>query len=128
MKAEQYAIDGLALLIDSINDVVENVNPDLEIYGALLTAYDKRTSYDKAVMEELPEAGEALGFKVFKKPIRICQDVKKTQGMKDSVTEDGERVPANRSLFDNFPSSNAAEDYVATIKELLDTIGYRKGE
>ena len=122
IKAEQYAIDGLKRLIDTINDVIENVNPDLAVYGVLLTAYDARNSLDREILEELPTAGKTLGFNVFEHPIRINQAIKKIQSLKNGETEDGEVVIANRSLYDNYASCNAAHDYVAVVKEIMKEI------
>ncbi len=114
IKAEQYAIDGLSLLIDTINEVIDVLNEDLKIYGVALNVYDTRNSLDKDVMNVLPEVGAQKGFSVFKTPIRINQDVKKVQSLR------GENV--DRSLFDNYPSSNAAIDYVNLTKEILEVI------
>ena len=114
IKAEQYAIDGLSLLIDTVNEVIEVLNDKLKIYGVALNVYDTRNSLDKDVMNVLPEVGKQKGFSVFKTPIRISQDVKKVQSLR------GENV--DRSLFDNYPSSNAAIDYVNLTKEILEVI------
>ena len=121
IKAEQYAIDGLSLLIDTINEVVEVLNEDLKVYGVLLNVYDMRNALDRDVLEALPEVGEAKGFRVFKTPVRISQDVKKVQSMR-KFDKDGNEELANRSLFENFGSSNAAIDYVNVTKEILEVI------
>lgn len=105
LKAEKYAIDGLNLLISTVNDVVENTNEDLKVYGVVLTAYDQRTSLDKQIWELLPSVGAENGFPVFKTPIRICQTVKDAQA---------QGIP----LFELSASCNAAKDYTAVVKEL----------
>ena len=107
LRAEKYAIDGLAKLMETITDVRENGNPDLEIYGVLMTAYDVRNSLDKEIWGILPETGENYGFSVFKTPVRICQAVKEAQA-------------ENVSLFDRSPGCNAAIDYANVVKELLE--------
>ena len=122
IKAEQYAIDGFSLLIDTINEIVEVLNPDLKIYGVLLGMYDRRNSMDKEIFEVLPAIGEQKGFRVFKTPIRVSQDIKKVQGIRQPLDENGKPQPVNRSLFDNYGSSNAAIDYVNVMKELLEVI------
>ena len=122
IKAEQYAVDGLGLLIDTINEVIELLNENLKIYGVLMTCYDARNGLDVGTLEALPKVGEENGFKAFKTPIRISQDVKKAQAMRDEVDENGNIIKANRSPFDNFKGSNAAVDYVNFTKEVLEEI------
>lgn len=122
IKAEQYAIDGLGLLIDTINEIIEYTNPNLKIYGVLMTTFDARNALDIGIREALPEVGEQRGFKAFKTVIRISQDVKKCQAIPDTVDEEGNVKLANRSLFETFKSSNAAIDYVNFTKEVLEEI------
>lgn len=122
IKAEQYAIDGLALLIDTINEVIEILNNDLKIYGVMLGVYDKRNSLDNDILNALPEVGEVKGFPVFKTPVRISQDVKNVQSLSDDVDENGNKITANRSLFENYSSCNAAVDFVNVTKEILEVI------
>lgn len=105
LKAEKYAIDGLNLLIKTVNDVVENTNDSLQVYGVVLTAYDQRTSLDKQIWELLPNVGKQNGFPVFKTPIRICQTVKDAQA---------QGIP----LFSLNANCNAALDYISVVKEL----------
>ena len=120
IKAEQYAVDGLSQLIEDINDIQENVNEGLKIYGVLLNMYDARNRLDREIKEVLPQVGEQKGFKVFDTVIRISQDVKKVQSMRDSVDDDGNHTVTNRSLFENYPTSNAAVDYVQLVREILE--------
>ena len=109
IKAEVYAVDGLNLIIKTVNDVIENANPELNFYGVMLTAYDVRNAQDKAIWEQLPVVGEQSGFRVFKTPIRICQDVKKAQSKRTS-------------LFEMSPSCSGSLDYAHFVKELLEVI------
>ncbi len=106
LRAEKYAIDGLARLMETIKDVQKHGNPDLEIYGVLMTAYDVRNLLDKEIWQILPETGINYGFPVFKTPVRICQAVKEAQA-------------ENASLYDVSPNCNAAIDYANIVKELL---------
>lgn len=109
IKAEKYAVDGLNLMIGTINDVVQSVNPKLKIYGVLLVAYDTRTNLDNQVWATLPEIGKESGFNVFKNPIRICQEIKNSQAYR-------------QDLFVKNPTCNGTVDYVALIKEILEMI------
>lgn len=108
LKAEKFAIDGLAQIMSNINDA-KDVNPELEIYGVLLTVYDKRTALDSLVHAQLPEIGREQGFKVFNTSIRTCQQIKEAQSRQVR-------------LFDEYPNCNAAIDYANLIKELLQEI------
>ena len=108
LKAEKFAIDGLAQIMANSNDA-KDVNPDLQIYGVLLTVYDKRTALDTVVHDQLPEIGKERGFKVFKTSIRTCQQIKEAQSRQVR-------------LFDEYPNCNAAIDYANLIKELLEEV------
>lgn len=122
IKSEQYAISGLGLLIETINEINEVLNDKLKIYGVKLNVYDKRNKLDRETLRDLPQAGENSGFHVFKTPIRISQEIKKVQSMPDSFNDNGERIVTNRSLYLNYPNSNGAIDYVNFIKELQEEI------
>ncbi len=119
LKAEQYAVDGLGLLVQTVGEVVESLNEKLKIYGVFLNVYDARNALDRDILQILPQVGKSKGFKVFKTPIRVSQDVKKVQSMRDEIDENGNVKKVNRSLFDNFSGSNAAIDYVNLTKEIM---------
>ena len=106
LTGEQFAVDGLAKIIKTINEVKRHGNPDLKIYGILMNKYDQRNKLDKEMWQSLPEIGKNIGFKVYKTPIRTCQEIKNTQAHR-------------QSLFDKAPNSKAAQDYMAFIKEFL---------
>ena len=52
LQCEYYALEGLAKLLQTIQMVQENLNPELSIEGVLLTMYDSRTILSNQVMEE----------------------------------------------------------------------------
>ena len=54
VAAQEMAIDGIPLLLDTIDDVCENTNSDLEIAGVIPTLVEK-TKMSQAVIEELSE-------------------------------------------------------------------------
>ena len=122
LKAEQYAIDGLEQLLITIKNVTRKLNPSLKIYGVLMTCYDSRNGMDAGIKDALPKVGESKGFRTFDTQIRVSQDVKKVQAIQDKRDENGNRIPANRSLFENYKQSNAAIDYVNFTKEVLEVI------
>ena len=53
MQAEYYAMEGLALLINTIEMIRENINPDLDIQGILFTMYDGRTKLSQEIVENV---------------------------------------------------------------------------
>lgn len=55
MQAEYYAMEGLALLINTIEMIQERLNPDLTIEGILFTMYDGRTKLSQEIVENVRE-------------------------------------------------------------------------
>ncbi len=53
IQTEYYALEGLSDLMNTINRIQENFNPQLEIKGILLTMVDERTNLSKQVGEEI---------------------------------------------------------------------------
>ena len=55
IQCEYYALEGLAALLDTVEQVRASVNPRLEIEGLLRTMYDGRNNLAQAVSEQLTE-------------------------------------------------------------------------
>ncbi len=53
IQSEYYALEGLSQLLETINLVKENLQPKLNIMGAVITMFDKRNKLSEAVMGEL---------------------------------------------------------------------------
>ncbi len=53
MQCEYYALEGLSLLIDTINIVRKRFNPILKIEGILFTMFDGRTNLSIQVVDEV---------------------------------------------------------------------------
>ena len=53
VQAEYYALEGLGQLLETIQLVRTHLKPELEILGAVLTMFDKRTRLSSDVMEQL---------------------------------------------------------------------------
>ncbi len=53
VQTEYYALEGLSQLLDTINLVRENLQPQLKIMGAVLTMYDKRNRLSRQVLREM---------------------------------------------------------------------------
>lgn len=63
MQCEYYALEGLAALMNTVEQIRETINPELRIAGILRTMYDPRNSLTKDVSDELEEY---FGDQVFK--------------------------------------------------------------
>jgi chromosome partitioning protein len=53
VQAEYYALEGLGQLMSTIDLVKTNIKPELNILGAVITMFDKRTNLSGQVMQEL---------------------------------------------------------------------------
>lgn len=53
VQAEYYALEGLGQLLETVKLVQTHIHPDLDILGAVLTMFDKRTKLSTEVMTEL---------------------------------------------------------------------------
>ena len=53
MQCEYFALEGLGQLMNTINLVKENLNPNLAVEGVLLTMYDGRLNLSRQVSDEV---------------------------------------------------------------------------
>lgn len=53
IQCECYALEGVAKLLESMEMVKRRMNPDLDIFGVLMTMYDSRTTLSNQVVEEV---------------------------------------------------------------------------
>ncbi|MDX1635981.1 MAG: ParA family protein [Marinobacter sp.] len=63
MQCEYYALEGLAALMNTVEQIQETVNPNLQIEGILRTMYDPRNSLTLDVSGQL---NEYFGDKVYR--------------------------------------------------------------
>lgn len=76
ISAEYFAVEGVADLLTNYDLVKQSVNPDVEIYGVLLTMFDVRYKMSNNIKSALREA---FGDKVFNTVIRTDVDIKNSQ-------------------------------------------------
>ncbi|RMF00609.1 MAG: ParA family protein, partial [Alphaproteobacteria bacterium] len=62
LQCEFFALEGLSLLVDTINDIRDRLNPTLSIQGVILTMHDRRNALTLEVEENVREM---LGNKVY---------------------------------------------------------------
>ncbi len=53
IQSEYYALEGLGQLLETITLVKENLKPDLNIMGAVVTMYDRRNRLSGLVLDEI---------------------------------------------------------------------------
>lgn len=63
IQCEYYALEGVAKLLESMQMVKRRMNPELEIFGVLMTMFDSRTTLSKQVVDEVQSY---FGKKMFK--------------------------------------------------------------
>ena len=63
IQCEYYALEGVAKLLESMQMVKRRMNPNLEIFGVVMTMFDSRTTLSKQVVDEVQTY---FGKKVFK--------------------------------------------------------------
>lgn len=63
LQCEFFALEGIQQLVNTINEVQKKWNPNLDIFGILLTMYDKRYGITKMVEDDVRNT---FGDKVFK--------------------------------------------------------------
>ena len=74
MQCEYYALEGLASLLETIEQVRSSVNPGLEIEGLLRTMFDGRNNLSNAVSEQLIEHfGERVYRTLIPRNVRVAE-------------------------------------------------------
>jgi chromosome partitioning protein len=74
MQCEYYALEGLSALLNTIDDVRETVNPDLQLEGLLRTMYDGRNNLGADVSAELTEHfGDRVYRTIIPRNVRLAE-------------------------------------------------------
>jgi chromosome partitioning protein len=110
IQCEYYALEGLTQLIATVNLVRENLNPDLEIKGVVLTMFDGRTNLSADVAAEVRRhLGAAVFDTIVPRSIRLSE-----------APSFGLPIALHR------PDSKGAEAYAALAVELLARNGSKR--
>jgi chromosome partitioning protein len=103
MQAEYFALEGISELLDTVERIRGNFNPELEIEGVVLTMLDDRTNLAQQVMAELKRFfAEKLCETTIPRNIRLAE------------------APSHGRpalLYD--PRSKGAESYIRLAKEII---------
>ena len=74
MQCEYYALEGLSALLNTVEQVRDTVNPDLEVYGILRTMFDPRVNLSNEVSMQLIEYFDRKVFRtVVPRNIRLAE-------------------------------------------------------
>lgn len=103
IQCEFYALEGLSKIIDSMNMVKKRINPQLEIFGVVITMFDKRTTLANQVADEVESF---FGDKVFKTRIPRTVRLSEAPGFGEPITS-----------YD--PNGKGAEAYRSLAKEVI---------
>lgn len=110
LQCEYYSLEGLGQLINTFNLVKQNLNPNLEIGGVILTMADFRASLTKQVIEEVRNY---FGEKVFQTIIPRSVKVSEAPSFGKPVV-----------LYD--ASSKAAKAYLELGGEFINRFSFSK--
>jgi chromosome partitioning protein len=64
---------GLQLFVDTLDMIKADLNPDLEIMGALVTFYDSRLIHHKAAIEAMQSAGLPMMQTTIGRSVRVAE-------------------------------------------------------
>lgn len=104
LQTEYLAMQGLGKLLETVRIVKHRLNRDLEVTGVLATRYDKRKILNREVVNRIKEH---FGDKVFN--VLIRENISLAESPSHGLT-----------IFEYFPDSYGAADYMALAKEVLD--------
>ena len=103
IQSSYFALEGTDDLLETIDKVKARANPQLQILGAVITLYDKRTLMSRDILGEIRKV---FGDKIFKTTI--------------SKSVRLEESPAYReSIFTFAPKSSGAYEYYKLSEEVL---------
>jgi len=103
VQCEYYALEGLSQLLHTINLVQNNLKPNLNILGAVLTMYDGRNKLSDAVFNELYQYFPRKIFRsVIPRSVRLA-----------------EAPSYGQSILEYDPSGRAAKSYERLAQEVL---------
>lgn len=106
VQCEYYALEGLSLLVDTVQRVRNSINPHLDILGIVMTMFDGRLNIAQAVMAEVRSH---FGDKVFR--TAIARSVRLAE-----APSHGKPI-----IFYDFRSTGA-QNYIALAEEVIHAV------
>lgn len=104
VQAEYYALEGLGQLLKTVELVKENIKPELNVLGAVVTMFDSRNKLSEEVLDEL--------YKFF--PNNIFRSVI------PRTVRLAEAPSFGKSIFHYEPKGKGAKAYERLSREVLD--------
>jgi len=98
LQCEFYSLEGLSKLLDSLRLVKSHLNPNIEVFGVVMTMYDGRTKLAAQVVDEIREF---FGSKAFDTLIPRSVRLSEAPSFGQSIIEydsNGKGAAAYRSL------------------------------
>ncbi len=110
VQSEYYALEGLGQLLSTIDLIKENLNPQLNILGAVMTMYDRRNRLSEGVFNEIYQYFPDRIFRtVIPRNVRLAE------------------APSHgKSILDYDPKSSGAKAYERLAREILDSYNFYK--
>lgn len=107
VQAEYYALEGLGQLLETIELVKTHVKPEINVLGAVITMFDKRTRLSEEVMSELYKYFPSTIFRsVIPRTVRLA-----------------EAPSFGKSIFHYEPTGKGARAYDRLVREILEKHG-----
>ena len=103
IQSEYYALEGIAQLLKTIRLIKRKLNPDLAIFGIVLTMYDRRTILSEQVAKEVRRYFKDIVFNTI-----IDRNVKL-----------GEAPSYGKPILTYDISSRGAQNYLHLAQEVL---------
>ncbi len=104
IQCEYYALEGVSKLLNTINLIKKALNPNLNIFGILLTMFDKRLNLSYQVAKEVRKYFKERTFNTI-----IMRNVKLS-----------EAPSFGKSIFEYDIKSQGAKDYFNLAKEVVE--------
>jgi chromosome partitioning protein len=74
LQCEFFALEGLAQLLSTVEEIRVRLNPKLQIHGVVLTMYDQRTSLSDQVVDDVRRVlGEKVYTTVIPRNVRVAE-------------------------------------------------------
>jgi len=74
IQCEYYALEGLSQLLRNVELVAANLNPQLTVFGVVLTMYDGRTKLSREVADQVREYFGEIAFRtVIPRSVRLSE-------------------------------------------------------
>ena len=105
VQCEFYALEGVSRLLETVQLVRQQINPDLQIGGVLLTLFDSRLQLSRSVAKEARRYfGKQVFSTVINRNIRLA-----------------EAPSFGQSIISYAPDSAGAENYTDLAAEVMDS-------